>query len=27
VGIFVIPSISLVIVATNDIHHLHYRVF
>ncbi|MCK1990081.1 diguanylate cyclase [Lysinibacillus fusiformis] len=27
IGILVIPAISIVLVATNDIHHLHYRVF
>lgn len=27
IALFVIPVISLILVATNDWHHLHYRVF
>lgn len=27
IALLIIPFISLVMVATNDIHHLHYRVF
>lgn len=27
IGILVIPVISIVMVATNDLHHFHYRVF
>jgi len=26
-ALFIIPFISLIMVATNDWHHLHYRVF
>jgi diguanylate cyclase (GGDEF)-like protein/PAS domain S-box-containing protein len=27
IALLIIPSISLIMVATNDLHHLHYRVF
>lgn len=27
IALFIIPFISLVMVATNDLHHLHYKVF
>ena len=27
VGLLIIPMISLIMIATNDLHHLHYKIF